>query len=297
MKQLPRIAGRLYCEPWAILPSHHAEICSQFRRALEGGADIEAKLPREAASPVDPRGAADDAVGPCYQADDGRARFWHPPVEVRGSLAIMRVSGVIGKHLSTLEMWCGGCDSALVKKQAENIAADERIENVLIIFDTPGGNCVGGVETALAIEAMGKAGKSTVAFTETQCASNGYFWAAACDRIVASPSALIGSISTYCAFLDKSRAYEMEGLEVKMFRTGEVKGAGTPGKPWTEAEMNFYQELTDQFGEQFKGFVERRRGISRDLMEGQYWPGEFAPAGIVDAIELDVEALISAIIS
>jgi len=294
MKQLPRIATALYCEPWAILPSSHAEICNQFQDYLKRGSIDPTAF---ASRIMVPDNEADDIEGPAYRDENGRLHPWHPQVQIIGSLAILPVKGIIGKHLSTLAMWCGGCDSAIVAKQARNIAADERIENVIIYVDSPGGACVGCVETANAIRSISEAGKTTIAYTDTMAASAGYFFAAAADRIAASPSAIVGSISTYSAFLDSSRRYEMEGLEVRMFRSGELKGTGTPGKPWTEAEIADMQRVVDQFSEQFKSFVRIQRGLSEDLMQGQYWPSEFAPSGLVDYFYDDIDSLIREISS
>ena len=290
MKQLPRIASSLYSEPWAIMPSTHAELCRQFQEYLQRGCvDPEAYTKNITV----PSSDADDICGPVYRDENGRVHPWHPQVQILGSLAILPIRGVIGKHLSTLAIWCGGCDSAIIAKQARNIAADPRIENVIVHIDSPGGNCIGAVEAATALKSMSEAGKTTIAYTDTMAASNGYFFAAACDQIAAAPSAIVGSISTYTAYLDKSRAFEMEGMEVKMFRSGELKGTGYPGKPWTEAEIADMQRVTDQFSEQFKSFIRRERGLSEDLMQGQYWPAEFAPAGLVDVIYDDIDSLVA----
>jgi ClpP class serine protease len=229
--------------------------------------------------------------GPCWRDESGRIGAWHPQVQVIGSLAILPVKGMLGKHLSTLEMWCGGSDYAVIAAQARNIAMDGRIENVILHIDSPGGNCVGNKECAQAILELSQ-NKSTVAYTDKLCASAAYFLASACDEIIAAPSAIVGSISTYSAFLDESRAYEMEGLEVRMFRSGEVKGAGYPGKPWTPQEIAAMQLVTDQFSMQFKSFVKRQRTLSDEVMQGAYWPAEFAPANVVDDIENDLETLI-----
>jgi len=145
------------------------------------------------------------------------------------------------------------------------------------------------------MRSMGKAGKVTIAYTDTIAASNGYFFASACNHIIAAPSAIVGSISTFCAYLDESRAYEMEGLETHVFRTGDLKAIGTRGKPWTEKEKAFMQEMTEQFGEQFKGFVRERRGLGDELMQGQYWPAQFAPQGVVDGFADDFEKLLRSI--
>lgn len=290
MKQLPRIASMLYCEPWSIMPASHQEISRQFRDYLQRGS----VAPAAFASRIDvPSAEAEDIEGPAYRDENGRIHPWHSQVQVIGSLAILPIRGIIGKHLSTLAMWCGGCDSAIVARQARNIAADPRIDNVIFLIDSPGGSCVGCVETANALRSVSEAGKSTISYTDTMAASAGYFFAAAADRVAASPSAIVGSISTYCAFLDESRAYEMEGLEVRMFRSGEVKGAGHPGKPWTEAEIADMQRVTDQFSAQFKDFIRARRSLADDLMQGQYWPAQFAPAGLVDAYYDDLDSLIT----
>jgi protease IV len=294
MKQLPLIATRLYCEPWSILPTAHAEICRQFRAHLERG-------PAAADPEFDARQKStlaegtDDITGPAYRDEHGRLHAWHSQVEVRGSLAILPIRGITGKHLSTLDMYCGGCDTAIIARQARNIAADDRIENVIVYIDSPGGNCVGGIEAARAIRSMSEAGKSVIAYTDRQAASNGYFMASACDRILAAPSAIVGSISVYTAALDASRAYEMDGLEVKMFRTGEVKGMGYQGKPWTPAEEAAMQLVTEQFSQQFKSFVVERRGLGPADMQGQYWPAEFAPEGVIDGLVDDLDTLIAAL--
>lgn len=289
MKQLPHIAGRLYCEPWSILPLNHAEICRQFRSYLERPEHTDAAYSARIAVP---RADGDDKEGPCWRDENGNVHAWHEQVTVIGSLAILPVRGMLGKHLSNLEMMCGGADYAIIARQAANIAADERITDVILHIDSPGGSCVGGIECARAIEALTKV-KSTIAYTDTMCASAAYFIASACEQIVAAPSAIVGSISTYAAYLDESRAYEMEGLEVRMFRSGSVKGAGTPGKPWTPEELAAQQLVVDQFSAQFKGFVKSRRNIKDEVMNGAYWPAEFAPAGIIDDTADSIEALIA----
>lgn len=292
MKQLPRIASKLFCEPWSILPGAHAQMVRQFRAYLERGGTPDDSP--DCCEPELPEGPGCEApMGPAYRREDGSIKALHSQVKRIGSLAILPISGVIGKHLSALEMMCGGCDSAVIAKQARAIAADARITSVIVHIDSPGGICVGAPECARAILSMSEAGKDVIAYTDTQAASNGYFMAAACGTILAAPSSVVGSISTYCAFEDESAAYAMEGVEIQMFRTGEVKGAGTEGKPWTQAEKDAMQLTTDQFGAQFKDFIRLRRGLSDDLMQGQFWPAQFAPSGLVDGFVDDLEELIA----
>lgn len=299
MKDYPRIASALYCQPWAILEDVHASLCEQF----EAHRKVQALAPPEKVEKTEkgallrePRGAADDPVGPCWRDDDGKLQSWHPQVEVVGSTAILRVTGILGKHLSTLAMWCGGVDYALIDQQARNVANDPLIENFVLVLDSPGGQCVGCLETAEAIRAISTAGKSTLAYTDSTCASAAYFLASACDAFVAAPSAIVGSISTISTAVDASRAYEQEGLERLVFRTGRVKAIGQPGERWTDEFKAEMQRVSDDFGAQFKGFVGERRGLADDLMQGQYWPAAAAPEGIVDETVVDLDSLLARIV-
>jgi signal peptide peptidase SppA len=284
-RQLPRIAGRLYGEPWNILPQHHGEICRLFRSATEHP---------HSARPIQPpprppylaraayRSAATEPVGPTWRDENGRLQPFAEQVTVVENVAILPVRGVLGKHLSTLDLMCGGCDYNILAAQARNIATDPDIAGAIVYLDSPGGNCVGNLEAAQAIRALAQA-KPTVAYTDAMCASAAYMIAASADEILSAPSALVGSISTYSAFLDSSRRHEMEGLEIKMFRSGKFKGAGYPGKPWTEEEEQEMQRLTDEYSQQFKGYVAARRGLGPAEMEGQVWVAQFAPAGLVSS--------------
>lgn len=295
MKQLPLIAGALFCEPWGILPAVHASMCLQFRDYLAGHGSGEV-ADREAVAALAPTGAATDEVGPKWRnPHTGESGFWHEQVRVIGDTAILPVKGILGKHLSTLAMWCGGCDMALLAKQARNITNDPSIRNVVAYIDSPGGSCAGAAETAAAFYAMSQAGKRTVAYTDRLAASNGYFLAAACQAVVASPSAIVGSISTYSAFLDESRAFEMEGLEMRVFKSGSLKTAGLRGTTWSDEEKADMQRVVDQFSDQFKGFVRERRGLKDEDMQGQYWPAEFAPKGMVDDLQLELEDVLAAL--
>jgi ClpP class serine protease len=266
----PRIASRLYLEPWACLPEVHAGICAQFRGHLSGA----------------PRMAGDDPVGPAWVNPwTGKKEYDHPQVLVEAGIALMRVHGIIGKHLSGMEMQCGGYDIGLMGQQLANIADDPKITHLVIDFDTPGGVALGVETAAHAIRQVSESGKKVIGYTDYQCASAGYWLAAACDEFHAEASAIVGSISTFCAGIDSHRMWEMAGLELKLFRTGEIKAIGHPGKAWTEEEEEFMAEKTRAIDADFKGFVGGRRGLAAEQMNGSYWYAKHAPAGLVDGTE------------
>lgn len=265
----PRIASRLYLEPWACLPEVHASICAQFRTAG-----------------IAPSQKADDPVGPSWVNPwTGKTEHDHPQVTIAGGIAYLPIHGIIGKHLSGMEMQCGGYDIGHMGQQMANIADDPSITHLVLDIDTPGGVALGVETAALAIRQVSESGKKVIGYTDYQCASAGYWLAAACDEFHAEPSAIVGSISTFCAGIDSHRMWEMAGLELKLFRTGEIKAIGHPGKAWTEEEENFMREKTTHIDADFKTFVAARRGLTPEQMNGSYWYAKHAPHGIVDSTD------------
>jgi len=120
-------------------------------------------------------------------------------------------------------------------------------------------------------------------------------YAASCDAIYAAPSSSVGSIGTYMAAVDDSRAWEMEGLELKIVRDGPFKAMGHPGKKWTAEEEGFLQERLDFFAKGFKDHVRSHRdGLSDDAMQGQCHTASHAPEGLIDGTYRDLESLLMA---
>lgn len=275
MKQLPRIASRLYCEPWNILPQVHAQIGRQFRGYLEAG------MP---AVPMPP--TPDEAPGaPPLVSAAGRG------------LALLTIDGVIGKHLSQLEMACGGVDLVEVDRALALLVDEPAVDTVVMAYNTPGGVGIGLGETAGRIRELAAAGKRVIAFADYQCCSAGYWLAAAADELFAAPSAQVGSIGTYIAALDDSRAWELEGLELKLFRDGQYKALGHEGKRWTAAEEEFLQAEVDRHGAKFKNWIRQRRGLQDGDMQGQWFTAEDAPPGVVDGLVRDLDELIEGLLA
>lgn len=279
MKSLPLIASSLYLEPWLIRPDIHADLSARFRDHL----------------------AATDPVGEEWKnARTGESGFFHPQVEVMDGVAYLKVEGIIGKKLSNLEMLCGGYDIALLQKQLANIRDDDGIEALVMEFDTPGGRAQGVEAAARSIREVSASGTRVIGYTDTCCCSAGYFLMSACDLALADEDALVGSISTICAGVDSSRAWEMQGLELKLVATGPLKAVGHPGKRWTDEEMDFLRQRASVVDDAFKGFVRKHRapkGMADDAMSGAHWYARAAPEGIVDGLRPSLNAVLEEVLS
>lgn len=274
MKSFPRLAAKLFCQPWCIMPDVLASMCQQF----------------------EVRAAATDRVGPVGENFfSGEKGPLHPQVETGGGIALLRVHGVLGKHLDLMEMQCGGYDVALLEEQLANIADDPAIHTAILDFRSPGGIVMGIQSAAAAITATRKAGKKCLAYTSEMCCSAAYWLASACDEIHAEASAAVGSISTIVAGVDDSAAWAQAGKLRKVFATGKFKAMGMSGKPWTEDEENHLWEKVNAIDADFKGFIAQARGLTPDLMQGQWWHAAHAPAGIADTTDFPtLQSLIEA---
>jgi ClpP class serine protease len=289
MKQLPRLSALLYATPWAILPTTHGELGQLYRSYLTGTLAV----------PTDP---SNRVAGAGFQAGEPLPSSGGMPcggiswdADRFSRIACIYASGVVTKKDPGL--LCGPSVIALdqLDSLVSALGADDTIDTVVLVLDSPGGSTVGLVETAEALTELAEE-KRLVAFTDSEMCSAAYWLACACGEIYASPSSIVGSIGTYLAAVDSSRAWEMEGLELKLFRVGTFKGAGLEGKKWTPDEEKWLTDLTEKVGAEFRGWVSSRRpSLPADAMEGQFFFAKSAPAGLIDGLHRDLPSLLSAL--
>lgn len=271
MKQLPRISSTLFCQPWCILPEVHSELVTSYRNYLTGS------LPDMLS------GSGSPSWGIQYEVNDDN------------TLAVITLDGVIVKRAP--DMMCGPkmIDLAELDRLLADVAADSRIQTLVIYLDTPGGCGIGLEETTTHLADVRASGTRIVAYTDYLCASAGYWLAACADEIIAAPSAQVGSIGTYVAALDDSEAWKMEGLKLKLFKDGAYKAMGHPGKEWTPEEEEFLQNRLTVWAADFKNHVRTcRPGIEDSTMQGQCFDAKHAPHMLVDSIARDLGTVLEA---
>src|SRR4030042_658003 len=142
---------------------------------------------------------------------------------------------------------------------------------------------------------------AVVAFTRGMGASGAYLLGCAATRIVAIPSALVGSIGVISI---RPLLYEFlgrYGIGVSVTKSGRLKGMWYPFREPTEEEKQKEQALLDEFYEQFVSTVARSRNLDpervRALATGEGFSATQAKeASLIDelgdletAIEMDRE--------
>lgn len=249
------ILNALYCQPWLVTPQMHRTICGVVHQRLAGGkADIA------------------DMVDEMFPPPE-------PILTMRGDLAVVRIDGVIANHVGKVEKSCGVVDASDLVEAIKTAGATAR--GVMLWIDSPGGQVTGTPEVAEAVAALQV---PCVAYTSNLCCSAAYWIASQADAFYCSPSAVVGSIGVYSAYLDSSRAYEMAGYKVDLFSAGTFKAAGLEGVSLTEAQRTEIQASIDSTYAWFVGDVLKTREIAAGDMQGQTFYGKDAvDKGLADA--------------
>jgi capsid assembly protease len=208
-----------------------------------------------------------------------------------GALAVLPVYGLILHRGSSVGDMSGPAATSTVKllQQFKQVANDPGVSTIVLDMDTPGGTVEGVEELASEIRAT-RGSKKTIAVSNKQCASAGYFIASACDEIVASPSSTTGSVGVYCAHEDASKYLENLGVKVTLIKFGDNKAEGNPYEPLSDSAHANMQKMVDGFGNMFEKAVAKGRKISQKTVHDTFGQGlSFMAAdalkiGMVDSI-------------
>lgn len=122
---------------------------------------------------------------------------------------------------------------------------------------------------------------------DTVAASGGYLMAAAADRIVASPFALVGSIGVIAQVPNFHRWLQARNIDWEQFTAGRYKRTVTVFGENTEAGRAKLREELDDIHAHFRGFVQGRRGQldMEKVATGEAWLGSKAlELGLIDEL-------------
>jgi protease-4 len=185
--------------------------------------------------------------------------------------------------------------------QLREAREDDAVKAVVLRIDSPGGSVFASEVIRREVAALRAAGKPVVASMSGLAASGGYYIAMDCDRIVASPATLTGSIGVLGMFPTFQRTLGKLGVHSDGVGTTALSGEFRPDRPLGEASREMVQQSIEYTYRQFIGRVAEARKKTVDevdaVAQGRVWAGADAHAlGLVDelgsyrrAIELAAE--------
>lgn len=194
------------------------------------------------------------------------------PYQTQGGTFVIPVMGMIGKGLSPLEA-IGSADVEKIDDQIdEALAANPK--RILFHINSDGGTVDGVEELAEKIRSLPV---DTIAYSSGSMNSAALWIGAAANRVIVSPSASVGSVGVYVTVLDQSAQAKAAGLEVKVIKSGALKGMGIPGTSLTSEQEAYLQQEVDELANTFKASVRMKRKLVQEAdMQGQSFSGKVA---------------------
>lgn len=216
---------------------------------------------------------ARDPTAPITTALPYRAAL---PGEVSGGgIALLSLHGPIVNRAGWLTAF-GFADPQEFAAAIRHAAADPSISEILISVDSPGGTVAGTHAAAEAVQ-QAAAVKPVTAVADGMMASAAYWIASQATRIVADPTAIVGSIGVIGTHVDASELAAKQGVRVTYVRSAPGKALGQPYEPLSDAARAEWQHQVDAIHAEFVTAVER--GRNRAL------PPEAADGGTITGIE------------
>lgn len=231
--------------------------------------------------------SADEIQSRIAAADNGPRSG--PAVE--GGVAVIPMYGLISQRQSLMAETSGGTSCEAVRASLRSALANPEVKAIVLDVDSPGGDVAGVPELAAEIRDARAQSKPIVAVANTLMASAAYWLAAQADELVASPSAMVGSIGIVGMHEDVSGAEAKAGVKTTLISSGAYKTEGNPYEPLTDEARATLQGQCDGYYAMFLADVGRGRGVTTDQVEADYGQGrvfmasQAARLGMIDRVD------------
>jgi signal peptide peptidase SppA len=213
--------------------------------------------------------------------------YW--TVEGKPSVAVIPINGMVMKGASPfMESCMGVVNPDRVAHALAQAVGNKEIKQIVLDIGSPGGKVTYTPELSAQIKAAaGMRGKTVYAFTDSMIASAAEWMASQANEVYMTPSAQIGSIGTYLAFLNPKVAMQMQGYSLELFSKGTHKALGLPGRDLTQADREYLQGTVNKLNEQFVSAVKAgRKKVSEEaLRDAKMYDGPDAiKQGLADGL-------------
>ena len=177
-------------------------------------------------------------------------------------------------------------DSQSVLAELKRFKEMPWVKAIVVRIDSPGG-AVAPTQEIFEEILRSKKQKPFIASMGGMATSGGYYIAAACDRIVANPGTLTGSIGVIMQLTNVEELMKKVGVRGVNVKSGLNKDIGSPFQPLSPEGREILQSLVDNVHSQFVTAVAKGRGMSeaqvRKLADGRVYSGAQArQLGLID---------------
>jgi protease IV len=177
-------------------------------------------------------------------------------------------------------------DSRDVLAELKRLKEMPWVKAIVVRIDSPGGAVAPTQEIFEEIQRFKKQ-KPMIASMGGIATSGGYYIAAACDKIVANPGTLTGSIGVIMQLSNIEELMKKVGVKGVNVKSGANKDLGSPFQTMSPEGRQILQGLVDDVHSQFVSAVAKGRGLNeaqvRKLADGRVYSGSQAKElGLID---------------
>jgi ClpP class serine protease len=205
---------------------------------------------------------------------------------VKENLGFMVVDGPIIPRADYFSEVSGMVSVERMTQELKGLQADPAVDEIIIIYDTPGGAVTGVSDLAQFIKTSDK---KITSFVYGMAASAGYWLASAGVSVVSCDTGLAGSIGTIISLRDDTEALKKRGITETTFVSSQ-----SPNKaPDTSTDKGaaVVQQLVDDMSDVFIDTVATNRGVEREKVLNSFGGGAVfvanraLKAGMIDSIQ------------
>ena len=178
------------------------------------------------------------------------------------TVAIIPLQGEIGYDSSN------SSESVVTPEMIQNsisqAESDSSVSSIVIDVNSPGGSPVASEEIMNSIKSSKK---PVVVWISDVGASGAYLASSSADKIIASPSSMVGSIGVIMQITDLSKYYQENGINISSIKAGQYKDMGADYQPLTTTERNMLQGMVNQDYDHFVDIVSTNRNLTKNYTE------------------------------
>ena len=218
----------------------------------------------------------------------------HLPQAVRPRRGVVAVVGAHGAiHLGRssspgpLSSQSAGADT--VTAALRSAGKDEQVRAIVLRIDSPGGSAVASDAIRRAVLEVRSSGTPVVASMASLGASGGYFIAMPCDRVLATPSTLTGSIGVWGGKQVISDGLARIGVTRATVSAGRYADMFSTDRPFDDEEWTRVGVWLDRVYDDFTEKVAQDRALPlaqvHELARGRVWTGsQAAESRLIDGL-------------
>ena len=193
----------------------------------------------------------------------------------RSGVGVVELSGIIG----------GGVRVPVYSRILDRLRGDKRFKAVIVEIDSPGGTASGSELLYYSLVRE----KPVVAYISGTGASGAYYIGCAASKIVALPSALVGSIGVLYLRPVLEQLLQKLGVSFSVYKGGRLKDMTGFWRAPTSEEEGKFKGLIDEIYDNFVHIVAAGRSLEeeavKELATGEVFTGRSArERGLVDEL-------------